>query len=106
MLYTLFLITLWKVIVTSSLRHIRKSPGGASRLFLTVGARGHNNHVHRRTAPVVYLTKTTYSQPSFIIVRLQHRHHLLSVSDVTTTSASNDVDLDYDKNGGNQGEAW
>jgi hypothetical protein len=52
------------------------------------------------------MTKKTYIQPSFSIVRLQHRHHLLSVSGVTTTSASSDVDLGYDKNGGNQGEAW
>ena len=52
------------------------------------------------------MTKKTYIQPNFIIVRLQHRHHLLSVSRVTTTSASNDVDLGYDINGGNQGNAW
>ena len=52
------------------------------------------------------MTKKTYIQPSFSSVRLQHRHRLLSLSDVKTTSASDDVDLDYDKNGGNQGEAW
>ena len=50
--------------------------------------------------------KKEYIHPSFSIVRLQHRHHLLNVSDIKTTSASNDVDLGYDKNGGNQGEAW
>ena len=50
--------------------------------------------------------KKEYIQPNFNIVRLQHRNHLLSVSDIKTTSASDDVDLDYDKNGGNQGEAW
>ena len=52
------------------------------------------------------MTKKTYIQPSFSIVRLQHRQHLLNVSGVKTTSASDDVDLDYDKNGGDQGYAW
>jgi len=52
------------------------------------------------------MTKKAYIQPSFRIVHLQHQHQLLSVSGVTTTSSSDDVDLDYDKNGGNQGNAW
>ena len=50
--------------------------------------------------------KKTYIHPSISIVRLQHHHHLLSVSGVTTSSASDDVDLNYDKNGGYQGNAW
>ena len=48
--------------------------------------------------------KKEYIQPSFSIVRLQHRYHLLIVSNVDTSG--DDVDLGYDKNGGNQGEAW
>ena len=52
------------------------------------------------------MTKKTYNHPSINIIRLQHRYHLLKVSGVTTTSTNNDVDLEYDKNGGDQGDAW
>ena len=48
--------------------------------------------------------KKEYIHPSISIVRLQHLHHLLIVSKVNTSG--DDVDLDYDKNGGNQGNAW
>ena len=52
------------------------------------------------------MRKKIYIQPDINVVILQQRNHLLSVSGLTTTSTSNDVDLEYDNNGGNQGEAW
>ena len=52
------------------------------------------------------MTKKKYIQPDINIVILQHRHHLLGVSGVTTSSESNDVNMSYDENGGDQGEAW
>ena len=52
------------------------------------------------------MMKKIYIKPKINVVLLQHRQHLLTVSGVTTSSESNDVDLEYDNNGGNQGEAW
>ena len=50
--------------------------------------------------------KKTYIQPGINVVVLQHQQHLLSVSGLTTTSDSGDVDLEYDMNGGDQSYAW
>ena len=52
------------------------------------------------------MTKKTYIQPSFTIFRLQHRQHILGISDVNSKSSSNDVDLKYDKSGGDPNNAW
>lgn len=51
------------------------------------------------------MKKIAYIHPSIKVVCLRH-HQLLMVSGVESTSTSNDVVLQYDKNGGNQGEAW
>ena len=52
------------------------------------------------------MNKKTYSQPITNIVALHQQHHLLDVSNVSTTSTSSDVQLNYDKNGGEASEAW
>jgi hypothetical protein len=51
-------------------------------------------------------SKKTYIQPVINVVCLQHQQQLLLISGVSTNKASSDVDLEYDKNGGNAGDAW
>ena len=40
------------------------------------------------------------------VLRMQHRYHLLEVSEVTITSESNDVHFSYDSDGDDQSKAW
>lgn len=49
-------------------------------------------------------SKKTYIQPDINVIHLQHRHQLLNASSVKTSGL--DTGLGYDKNGGDQGEAW
>jgi hypothetical protein len=49
-------------------------------------------------------SKKTYIQPDINVIHLQHRHQLLNASSVETRGL--DTGLGYDKNGGDQGEAW
>ncbi|MBO7590638.1 MAG: hypothetical protein J6T05_03495 [Prevotella sp.] len=49
-------------------------------------------------------SKKTYIQPDINVVILQHQQQLLNASSVETSGL--DTGLGYDKNGGNQGEAW
>ena len=51
-------------------------------------------------------SKKTYIHPDINVVCFQHQQQLLTISGMSTTSTSNDVDLEYDKNGGNVGDAW
>ena len=51
------------------------------------------------------MTKKTYIQPSISVVNLQYQP-LLQVNSVRTSSASNDVFLEYDDNGADQRDAW
>ena len=50
--------------------------------------------------------KKKYIQPCIRIFCLQHREQLMKISGLNTTSASSDVNLEYDKNGGNLEDAW
>ena len=52
------------------------------------------------------MKKKIYIQPNIKGVALQHQSHILSVSNIHTTSSNDDIDLDYDKNGGDQYYAW
>jgi len=54
------------------------------------------------------MKKKIYIQPNIKVVALQHQSHILSVSNIHTTNSSgyDDIELYYDKNGGNQGYAW
>ena len=52
------------------------------------------------------MKKKTYIQPNISILLLQHQNHLLNVSGVNATSTSNDVEFNYDQNGGDAGDAW
>ena len=52
------------------------------------------------------MKKKIYIQPDINVVILQQKHHLLGVSGVATSSTSGDVELEYDKNGGDAGDAW
>ena len=49
--------------------------------------------------------KKIYIQPSTQVLSLCHQEMLNTVS-VKTSSTSSDVNLTYDKDGGNAGEAW
>ena len=49
------------------------------------------------------MKKKTYSNPEMTTVVLRYQHHLLGLSSLST---DDDVELTYDKNGGNQAEAW
>ena len=51
------------------------------------------------------MAKRTYIHPGSNVIRLQHRHQLLNASSVETTNLGKG-DLNYDKNGGDQGDAW
>ena len=50
-------------------------------------------------------SKKTYIQPDINVIRLQHRHQLLNASSVKTRNLGKG-DLNYDKNGGDQEDAW
>lgn len=50
-------------------------------------------------------SKKTYIQPDINVIHLQHQHQLLNASSVETTNLGKG-DLNYDKNGGDQGDAW
>lgn len=49
--------------------------------------------------------KKEYIQPSTQVVSLQHQE-MLAPSSVKTSSTSSDVNLTYDKDGGNAEDAW
>ena len=51
------------------------------------------------------MAKRTYIHPVSNVISLQHRHQLLDASSVGTTNLGKG-NLNYDKNGGNQGDAW
>ena len=50
--------------------------------------------------------KKTYIQPDIILISLQHREQLMSLSEVLTNKDASDVDLEYDKSGGDVQFAW
>ena len=53
------------------------------------------------------MKKKIYIQPNIKVVALQHQSHILSVSNIhATNSSGDDIDLGYDRNGGDQGYAW
>ena len=52
------------------------------------------------------MQKKTYIQPGITVVSLQHQEQLMNVSGVNATSTSNDVEFNYDQNGGDAGDAW
>ena len=52
------------------------------------------------------MKKKIYSQPTMNVVYMQNRQQLMNASSVQTNSESNDVDLIYEPEGGNQGVAW
>lgn len=51
------------------------------------------------------MAKRTYIQPDINVIHLQHRHQLLNASSVKTRNLGKG-DLNYDKNGGDQEDAW
>ena len=51
------------------------------------------------------MAKRTYIHPGSKVIRLQHRHPLLNAGSVETTTLGKG-NFNYDKNGGNQGDAW
>ena len=51
------------------------------------------------------MAKRIYIHPGSNVISLQHRHQLLNASSVGTTNLGKG-DLNYDKNGGDQGNAW
>jgi hypothetical protein len=50
--------------------------------------------------------KREYIQPAMLAVKLQHRTDILTVSNVSTSGLNSSEDLQYDKNGGDQSDAW
>ena len=50
------------------------------------------------------MTKKEYMQPTMTVVKIQHSQ-MLCISDAKANGLGSDG-LDYDKNGGNQGNAW
>lgn len=50
------------------------------------------------------MTKKKYIQPDINVVILHQQHQLLNASSVETSGL--DTGLGYDKNGGDQGDAW
>ena len=57
------------------------------------------------------MIKKDYMKPTMNVVQLKHHTHILasSLTGVSTSglkSNDSDPDLDYDRNGGNQGNAW
>ena len=50
------------------------------------------------------MTKKEYMQPTMTVVKIQHSQ-MLCISDAKANGLGDD-DLGYDKNGGNQGDAW
>ena len=51
------------------------------------------------------MTKRTYIQRDINVIHLQHQHQLLNASSVKTTNLGKG-NLNYDKNGGDQEDAW
>ena len=50
--------------------------------------------------------KREYIQPTMLAVKLQHRTDILTVSTVLNSGLNSTDDLQYDKNGGDQSDAW
>ncbi len=50
------------------------------------------------------MIKKEYMKPAMRVVKL-HTTQMIAVSQITTNGLGGD-NLDYDKNGGNQGSAW
>lgn len=51
------------------------------------------------------MIKKDYMKPAMRVVRIKTQVHLLNVSNTSTSGLGGD-NLGYDKNGGNQGNAW
>ena len=51
------------------------------------------------------MTKKDYIQPVMKVVRIKTQAHLLIMSDTSTQGLGGD-NLEFDKKGGNQGNAW
>ena len=56
------------------------------------------------------MIRKRYQTPAIQVVQLQHRYHLLTLSNLETNGLKSDEadapDLIYDKNGADQSDAW
>lgn len=52
------------------------------------------------------MTKKAYLKPVLNIVKIQHRHHILSCSAIETQGLGNSQPLEYDDSGDDMIDAW
>ena len=50
--------------------------------------------------------KREYIQPATLAEKAQHMTDILTISSVSTSGLNSTDDLQYDKSGGDQGDAW